>query len=655
MAVASMKKVFLVAHRDDRDAITGVLQRLGVLQVEDILSLAELEEDSGIKRDEPGARASELDVRLADLRFCLDFLNRIAPEKTTFIQQFAGSKVFLREQEFHHYLENDQEVLATEKALRAADEELNRIRNEETQKQNLLAALEPYLNLDVPIQELASGPDVAVEVGVLPQDNLAELTSELEQVSPGAYVEEIGRGREEVYVFILFAQMDQQEVQEILRRQAFSRATFPEAEGTCAQVKAQLEQELQALANRQEQVLAEANEYVKNRLLLKTVYDELLLKRSQLELALRFGRTDETFALTGWIEEKNFPRLKTAIAKISPSAYLVAEDPAEDDNPPVTLQNNRIVWPFEVITELFGLPLPGGIDPTPYLAPFYFIFFGIMYGDFAYGLILAGLCWYAMKKIRMAGLAKKLFVVLMLGGFSSAIVGVITGSYFGSLPVMPPIWFSPVDDPLKMLVVAMALGVVQIYTGMIINMTNQIKQGQVMDALFDQGLWLVFLTGLIMLLVGTQMPALAQVARILAGIGGIGLVLTQGRAEKNIIKRLLSGIVSLYGISGYLSDVLSYSRLLALGMGTSVIGMVINNMVDMAAEGGAIGMVLGALIFVAGHAFNLIINVMGAYVHASRLQYVEFFTKFYESGGRSFAPFRIATKYIDLELEEREA
>jgi V/A-type H+-transporting ATPase subunit I len=651
MAVASMKKVFLVAHRDDRDAVTEVLQRLGVLQVEDILSVSELEKDSDfVWRDEPGAKASEIDARLAELRFCLDFVQRLAPEKVTFLQQFTGTKVFLKEEEFRHYLQKTEEVAKTEKALRAADNELNRIRNEETPMYNSLAAIEPYLNLDVPLEELAAGPDVAIEVGVLPLSGLDSFTEELGEASPGSYIEELGRGREEVYVFILSAQMDQEEVQAILRQHSFSRASFPDVHGTPMEVKAQIEKELEALAARREEVITQAKEHVDKRVLLKAAYDELSLKRAQLDLALQFGRTDETFALTGWIEEKYFPRLKKTIQEISPSAYLCAEDPQEGDNPPVTLENTGAVWPFEVITELFGLPEPGGIDPTPYLAPFYFLFLGMMYGDAAYGLILASLCWYAMKKIRMAGMAEKLFKLLILGGVSSMLFGIVTGSYFGSLPI-PPIWFSPIDDPLKMLVVSMAVGVIHIYTGIIINMVHRIKSGQVLDAIYDQGFWLVFLTGLLLMIPGT----FGQAAKIIAIIGAGGLILTQGRDNKNIIKRLLSGIMSLYDISGYLSDVLSYSRLLALGLGTTVIGMVINNMVSMAAEGGAVGIVLGAIIFVGGHGFNLLINVIGAYVHASRLQYVEFFTKFYESGGRSFAPFRITTRYIDLELEEREA
>jgi V/A-type H+-transporting ATPase subunit I len=506
----------------------------------------------------------------------------------------------------------------------------------------------------VPLQELSDSSYLRQQVGVFPVDDLTAIKEALEQAAAGIYLEELGCSREDTYVYILYAQPDREQVQAILRENSFSPATLPAQEGTAAEIIAQTENELHALAARRQQVWAGAKQYVDNRLLLKSAYDALALERSQLELALCCGRTDETFALTGWVTDQDLPRLKKAVMKASPGAYLAAEDPTHQDNPPVVLENTRTVWPFEVITELFGLPVPGGIDPTPYLAPFYFLFFGIMYGDAAYGLILAGLCWYLMRQIRMAGMAKKLFTLLTMCGFSAVLFGIITGSYFGSLPI-PPIWFSPLDDPLKMLVVSMAIGLVHIYVGLIISMADQIKSGHLLDGLMDQGLWLIFISGLVLLLARTQMPALAPAAKVLSIAGAVGLVLTQGRANKNIIKRLLSGILSLYDVSGYLSDVLSYSRLLALGLGTTVIGLVINNMVVMAAESGIAGIVLAAFIFVAGHGFNLLINVLGAYVHASRLQYVEFFTKFYDSGGRTFTPYRITTEYIDLELEEREA
>ncbi|MDK2784428.1 MAG: V/A-type H+/Na+-transporting ATPase subunit [Bacillota bacterium] len=658
MAVAEMKKVFLVAHREDREALTRVLQRLGVLQVEDFLD--EIQSDDAtfddLMRDEPGEQAAKLDARLADLKFCLDFLQRLVPERTTFIQQFAGTKVYLKESEFRNYLKDEERIAHVRRALRSIDEELTHLRNEETKKENLLTLLAPWQALDVPLEELRPSPEVGLELGTLtlPAAEEAAFAAELEETSPGAYFEVISREREEARVFVLYVRADEEAVQAFLHRRSFNRVIFPELSGTVKEVLERTKAELTELNRRREELLAEARQYVSERLLLKAAYDEANLERSRLELVQNFARTQETFALTGWIKARDWPRLERAVAGVSPTAYLTARDAQEGDNPPVALQNNRAVRPFEAVTELYGLPVPGGIDPTPYLAPFFFVFFGLMYGDAAYGLILAGLSWYAMQKIRMAGLAQKLFTLLIIGGGASFLAGAITGSWFGSLPI-PPLWFSTMDNPIKMLGVAMALGVIQIFTGLIIQMIADIRSGKILDAIYDQGLWLVFLTGLILLLLSSSLPALASAGKALSLVGALGLILTQGRANKNIIKRLLSGIVSLYGVSGYLSDVLSYSRLLALGLGTTVIGMVINNMVVMVGQGGPVGWIIAALIAVAGHGFNLIINVLGAYVHASRLQYVEFFTKFYESGGRPFSPFRLSTKYIDLELEEREA
>jgi len=658
MAVAEMKKILLVAHREDREPLTRALQRLGALQVEDLLEEQEKEgQAAGLERDEPGEEAARLDARLAELKFCLDFLQRLAPERTTFIQQFAGTKVFLKESEFRHYLEDKDRVAQVNRALRAIDDELTGLRNEETRAHNLLAQLVPWQTFDVPLEELKPGPEVGVELGVLPLTAEAEgaFRSELEETSPGAYLEVIGREREEASVFLLYARADEEAVQALLRQRSFNRAAFPGLEGTVPAVKERTEAELAELARRREELYAQAEQYVSDRLLIKAAYDEAALARARLDITQNFARTAETFALTGWVQAKDWPCLQKAVARVSPSAYLAARDPQPDEEPPVTLTNTKSVYPFEVITELYGLPFPRGIDPTPFLAPFFFIFFGIMYGDGGYGLILMGLAWLAMKKIRMAGMARKLFILLMLGGAASVLVGAVTGSWFGSLPV-PPVWFSPMDNPMQMLIVAFGLGVIHIYTGLSIQMVTNIRSGKVLDGVFDQGLWMVFLTGLILLLVGSAAPSLGTVGKVLAAAGAVGLVLTQGRTNRSIIRRLLSGIMSLYGVSGYLSDVLSYSRLLALGLGTTVIGTVINSMVGLvAAGGGVVGYLVGALIALGGHAFNLIINVLGAYVHASRLQYVEFFTKFYESGGRPFAPFRINTRYIDLELEEREA
>ena len=236
------------------------------------------------------------------------------------------------------------------------------------------------------------------------------------------------------------------------------------------------------------------------------------------------------------------------------------------------------------------------------------------------------------------------------------LVGAVTGSWFGDLFGIAPIWFSPLDNPLLMLGVSFALGLVQIYVGIGMRLYYNIRQGNLKEAIFDQGLWYPFLTGFLLLLGGSALgnPAMSEVGKWLAIVGAGGLIVTQGRAHKNIIKRLGTGILSLYDLTGYVSDILSYSRLLALGLASSVIAMVVNDMAKRFLSIRFVGWIPMLMILVIGHVFNLAINVIGSYVHSSRLQYVEFYGKFFEGGGRRFRPFNKKTKYIEI-VEEGEA
>jgi V/A-type H+-transporting ATPase subunit I len=329
--------------------------------------------------------------------------------------------------------------------------------------------------------------------------------------------------------------------------------------------------------------------------------------------------------------------------------YIHLEDPEPGESFPVALENPPLIQPFEVVTELYSTPDPRSIDPNPYMAPFFFIFFGIMMGDAGYGIIIAALSYFALRKLKLKGTGKKLVMLIMLGGISCVLWGSIFGGWFGNagaLLGLPALWFDPINEPLTMLLFCFALGLIQIFAGMGVKAYMNIRQGKIWDAVFDQGLWYVTIIGLVV------MAALSQtVGQYMALAGAAGLVLTQGRHQKNIIKKLLSGLLSLYDITGYFSDMLSYSRLFALALSGGVIGTVINQLGLMAANSW-IGWIIAAVVLAAGHGFNILISVLGAYVHTSRLQYIEFFGRFFESGGRAFRPLRIKTKFIDVYQEE---
>jgi V/A-type H+-transporting ATPase subunit I len=300
-----------------------------------------------------------------------------------------------------------------------------------------------------------------------------------------------------------------------------------------------------------------------------------------------------------------------------------------------------------MITDLYSPPGKRDFDPNVLVSVFYFIFFGMMISDAGYGIVLTGLGFWALKALKPKGMLKKLLGLIALGGISTTFWGVMFGGWFGDLLPAKPIWMNPLDDPMSLLIFSFILGIVQIFVGLGAAAYKNIKAGRVLDAVFDQGLWAVLLVGLIMF----AFPQLGGTAKIISIAGAAGLVLTQGRNKKNILGKLMSGVLSLYDVTGYLSDVLSYSRILALGLATGVIAMVVNTMAKMLGFN-IIGYLLMTVALIIGHTFNIAINALGAYVHSSRLQYVEFFSKFYEGGGRTFSPFVLKTKYINLLNEE---
>ena len=305
--------------------------------------------------------------------------------------------------------------------------------------------------------------------------------------------------------------------------------------------------------------------------------------------------------------------------------------------------NRGPVAAYDVVTRLYSVPRREELDPTPYMAPFFFIFFGLCMADVGYGVILSLLALFISRKLKLAGMGKQLVDLLFLGGIASVVFGVILGGYWGDLFGLAPLWFNPLEDPITMLIFCFILGLFHIYFGMGIQAYRNIKAGKPLDALLDQVIWIVFLTSLILIAI----PQFSAVAKWIVIAGAALLILTQGRRQKGLLKKFFSGLGSLYGITGYLSDVLSYSRLLALSLSTAVIATVINVMGKLMA-GSLIGYLFMALILAGGHLFNMLIGVLGAYVHTSRLQYIEFFGKFFEGGGRVFRPFRVTNKFVDI-------
>ncbi|MBQ9091242.1 MAG: V-type ATP synthase subunit I, partial [Anaerotignum sp.] len=404
-----------------------------------------------------------------------------------------------------------------------------------------------------------------------------------------------------------------------------------------------------------EKVLADLSPARKD---IEFLYDLLVTQRDRARVVGDMLSTDTVFYFDGWMPAKAQPEVEALLKGYE--FYYDIQVPDEDEEVPILMQNSSVVTPFEAVTSMYSLPSRGDIDPTAILAPFYFIFFGMMLSDAAYGIILSALCFFVLKKYKPEGMMYRMFKMFFYCGISTVIWGALFGGWFGDFfqvaartlfnkeITIDPLWFNPMENPMKLLIFSLILGAIHLFIGMGVQAYMYFRDGNAVDAICDIILWYVLLIGLVLFGVGGMVgPALTTVGKIMSIVGAVGIFATGGRKKKGIVGKITGGFGALYGITSYLSDILSYSRLLALGLATGVVAQVINTLGSLAG-GGVVGAILLTVALVFGTIFNLAINALGAFVHSCRLQYVEFFGKFYTGGGREFRPFARKTKYVKI-------
>ena len=644
MPLVEIKKLYLLAHNEEREAILELLQRLGSVELVDLQESPEWAEIRVLlEPGQAGGAVSRLEAYLGEVRYCLDFVQRYFPIRKNFIQQFTGSRLELSAQEYSDYIASARESEAVYGACRKAEEDLTRIRNEETRYRSLLAELKPWIGFSLPLEEVIKSNCVSMDLVTIPLESYPALIESLKADAPDFYLEEFSTDKDLAYCLLIYMTDDSAVVSSLFKNAAANPVDFSHLTGTAADATLSVEQRLSALEQERSAVLAKVEALLEQRPLLMACFDYLDNERAKLEAFSNLACTQSSFLLKGWVPLPDLDELEKELRAQAETAVLVIRDPDENEAVPVLMANRGPVAAYEVVTRLYSVPRRDELDPTPFMAPFFFVFFGICMADVGYGIILSLLAFFISRKLKLAGMGKQLVDLLFWGGIASVVFGIVFGGYLGDFFGLAPLWFNPLEDPITMLIFCFSAGLFHIYFGMGIQAYRSIKAGKLLDALRDQGRWLVFLSSLILI----ALPQFSTPAKWVVIACAVLLVLTQGRKQKGLLKKFFSGLGSLYNITGYLSDVLSYSRLLALSLSTAVIATVINVMGKLMA-GSLLGYLFMAIILTGGHFFNMLIGVLGAYVHTSRLQYIEFFGKFFEGGGRPFRPFRLTHKYIDV-------
>ena len=661
MSIVKMNKLSVIGLSSKRENLINQLIELGVVEINvQNQKLMESEWSDILKKDGNEDRLNEIEANRQKLSVVLETIEEFDTSKKPLI----STRRALTDKEFEGVLKDIDGIKETADKVYRLHTELVELKGQENNIETNIVSLKPWLSYNLPIEETET-EYTDIMMGVVPSvTDFEEMKKTLEEVTDRVVINLISSDIDQHYISIIALKNELDDVMDSVRSFGFNKVNFKEMEGTPVQIISDYEKELSEIAVKKSNIEEKIAQNAKEKRKIECLYDNVEIEKEKVRVRSRLLKTKEAFYFDGYLPKAAVKSVTKTLEENG--CYYEFEEIPEGEEAPVLLHNKGFAHPFEAITNLYALPDYNEVDPTKLMAPFYFIFFGLMLSDAAYGILMAVTCFILNKKFRLEGMMKKLINMFFWCGISTAIWGALFGGWFGDLPTVvasvffgiegfaiDPLWFNPVNDPMKLLIFSFILGGIHLFLGMGIQAYMLIKDGKTIDAICDIGLWYILLIGLVLFGVGGNIgPVFTEIGKYMSIIGAAGLLLTGGRKKKGIFGKITGGLGSLYNITSYLSDILSYSRLLALGLATGVIAQVINTMGSLAG-GGIKGSIILIVVAVFGHLFNIAINALGSFVHASRLQYVEFFGKFYTGGGNEFRPLQKKTKYVDIVKEEK--
>jgi len=640
MAIKAIKKVFIIGLKKFQSDVMEVLQLLGNTQIEDFSK--ENIEPSVIKNE-----------TLEKIKFCLDFLKPIAPAKG--ILESLEENIEIREYSWLKELAENFDIDKIFSNIKGFDNKLKSLDKREDNLKNKIETLDKYriFKSDLGLlKDLSRTRYAFVSLEVKAYSELEEKLKELY-----CYWKPLSRSGKNVNIFIVYHRDNSKEIQELFTQYGVIVDEIEEKTGNFEEIIISLEKEVEKIDQKRNDILEAAKAYIAEIEELEILYDYYYSLKLRSEEHSKLQNTDYTFYMKLFVPSSDIEILKKEIMEISDSIELLIEDPAEDEDIPIILENKRFVSPIETVTTLYGYPNSKEFDPTPILGFFFIFFFSVCLTDAAYGVILALLSFTLMKFLKMRGGMKKLFTLLVFSGIVTIFTGALAGGWLGFTPPELPKAFqfvkkfqiiNPSSQALQFLIWALVIGVIQLIFGNLVRAFQHFKRGDYAAMILDDIIWAIYLSAITVYLF-TKDDLFKNIILFCVAV----IVLTGGRNYKaknfllNIIAKLGGGLLSLYGTMGYLGDVLSYSRLMALGLATGGIAMVINLLAKMLGNAvPVVGIVLAIIFMTFGHIINVVLNALGAFIHSARLQYVEFYPKFFEGGGKPFRPFNFRLRKV---------
>ena len=643
MAILKMKKLRICGVSEEQTQLIRQLQLLGSVEIGAPCALTDTQGVQVFCAGD-GKSADALLRTSARLTSALETLKHYETKK--------GGLFAARPEKTIGELFSDEAYAAaldTAQAVLDAQDARSRLAAEKSRLTAVRESFVPWQQLPLPLETLGT-QHTRILLGTVPaQTDLEALRAKVFEAADEVQLEQISADQQSLYLLVFVHKCAAEAVGAALREAGFALTTFDGVQGTAAENIRRTDEAIAACEQQDAEKLAELTALAAQKPALQLAFDRCTQEISKAQAADRLVHSEKTFCLGGWVPCEDVGKLEALLSGFCCAWELTDPAPEEYPDVPVKLKNNKLTWPLNMVTEMYSLPAYDGVDPNPLMAPFFILFYGIMMADMGYGLLMILASIIITKKSRPKGTSGQMFGLMFSCGISTFLMGALTGGFFGDfLPQLVgiidpdttfkalPSLFTPLDDTITILIGAMALGFVQIVTGMAISFVEKIKKGQIMDAIWEELTWWVVFAGIACMALG--------VTNIVLYVG-IGMVVVGSGWSAKGFGKVTAIFGSVYNhVTGYFGDILSYSRLMTLMLAGSVIASVFNTL-------GAIpgNVVIFLIVSMLGNGLNFALNLLSCYVHDLRLQCLEYFGKFYKDGGRPFKPLAINTKYVDIQ------
>ena len=648
MAIVNMKKFKLFIFDGDRAKLIDKFQKFNYVHIDESRFDADFSEDD-FTRPRSSEDLIEIDDKIKrskeDIDLLLQFKEKENPLKAMKegVEDISLEELAARALAFP-FEKIDGEIKAL---VDAKDKNNSKIQNIDSK----IGELKPWEDLSSSLDGLNNMGSVNIYTGTISSNHAAEFESEFIK-NDLAYLDRVSKDKNFYYYLMIVENSVDEKIKSLFSSYGFTPINI-KADGKVKDKIESYERDKEFLYEKNKNIEEDLKTYLKYLEDFKFSYEFYRNEKIKIMSERKFLKTTELDLIEGYVPSDRLSDFENEVKKVcGENYYLNAEDANRDsEKVPILLKNNSFVSPFELMTEMYSMPRYNEIDPTPFFAPFYFIFAGIMVGDFGYGLLVFLGTLFALKKFKLTEKKRRFIKFFNYLSISTIIFGLVFGSFFGGIIELPAL-IDPAEDSTLLVILSLILGGIHIFFALGIKAYMNIRDGKPKDALYDVGFWYMAVLGAIGFILSKFLPQVAafgKVFLVVMVLGMIGIVATGGREEKSTGAKIGWGIYSLYGISSYLGDFVSYLRLMALVLSGSFLGLAINMIAGMLFESNILGKLFAIVIFVVFQLFNAFLSYLSAYVHTARLTYVEMFNKFYEGGGIPFKKMIENSDYFNID------